>query len=212
MVNLELILEHYKKLSTPELIKLSKKPDTLEPTIIPHLQMELINRGEKEEALLMSEFLINKHKPVEEVRPKLSQSELLESIKIRVESGENIESIKMDLKHQGLDLFNKLDGEVKLKNMSVEYLESLKNDNLEDDVIDEKMQAAFGISAVENDILKRELRRKGKQNLVIGYSIIFLSILVVGLSFVAGGGVGIGGIVLFASGIWQIVRGHEMRK
>lgn len=122
MNNLQFVIGHYKQLRTEELIEIAGDPATLDPEIIPHLQAELLNRDKKEEALRPSEFLVRKPQPQQE----LSQKELAESIKERIDSGEPLESIQLDLKDRGIDLFAIMNSEAALKDKTFEYLTSLK--------------------------------------------------------------------------------------
>jgi hypothetical protein len=208
MDKLDYIIENYKRMRTEELVQIARDPSDLELEIIPHLQAELLNRDKREEALRLSEFLIKRPGPQKE----LTKKELAESVKERIDSGEPLESIKLDLKDRGIDFFEVMNQENKLKDKTFEYLTSLKEEGLDETEIDQKLKATFGIDESEADILKRELRNKGKQNLIIGY---FLVIVVGSLSLLtlgAGFGITIGGMLLTGIGIWRIVEGHQQRK
>jgi hypothetical protein len=208
MDNLDIIIEKYKALRTEELIELARNPHQLELGVIPHLQAELFNRNKKEEAILLSEFLVKRPRAVAE----LPREELAQMIKERVDSGELLESIKLDLKDKGVDLFDILHVQNKMQDKAIGYLTSLKDEGMNDEEIDEKMKSNFSLTPDETDILKRELKVKGKQNLIIGYTLVIsMSILsVVVLSM--GGYIGIGGLLLVAIGVWRIIEGHRQRK
>ncbi|MFT3679678.1 MAG: hypothetical protein QM791_05370 [Ferruginibacter sp.] len=208
MENLDAIIENFKRLSTSELLLLAQKPAELRKEVIPHLQSALLTRDKKEEAILLSEFLVNRPRLFNE----LSKEELTELIKQRIDSGENLESIKLDLKDNGVEMFDILNNETVFQNKTFDYLSSLKNEGLEETEIDEKMKAAFNLSDTEADIIKRQLRTKGMQNLIIGYSLLFIVVILIIASFAIGGNITIGAILLLALGIWRIFKGYEQRK
>jgi hypothetical protein len=208
MNNLNHIIENYKRLPTEELIEIAKSPEQLELEIIPHLQSELFNRNKKEEALLLSEYLIKRPKSVAE----LNKEELTEMIKERVDSGELLESIKLDLKDKGVDLFNLLQVQNQLQGKALDYLTSLKEEGMDEAEIDEKLKSRFSLNENEADVLKRQLRAKGKQNLVIGYTLVIIMGILSIAALSLGGFVGIGGLLLTALGVWRIVEGHRQRK
>lgn len=208
MHNLDLVIEQYKRLRTEELVHIASDPAALDLAVIPHLQAELLNRDKKEEALQLSSFLVSRPEPAKEI----SKEELADSIKDRIDAGEPLESIKLDLEDRGIDFFAIMNNEAQLKDKTFEYLTSLKEEGLDDAEIDAKLKKTFGMDETEADILKRELRSRGKQNLVIGYSIVIivgtLSLLTLG----AGIGITIGAILIIAIGIWRIVEGYRQRK
>ena len=211
MENLDLIIEKYKHLTTEELIDLAKKPGELEREIIPHLQSELLNRDKKEAALSLSNYLINL--PVVPVSLKgLTKAELFELIKLRIDSGENIEGIKLDLQDNGYNMLDILNADEELKNQSLNYLTSLKSEGLSEEEIDKKMKATFSVTENESEILKKQLKLKGKQNITIGYSILFVTILVGLLAVGVGGRVSYGLLVGIGSGIWLVALGYNQKK
>ena len=208
MDNLNSIIDNYKRLRTEELIQIAKSPEQLQVEIIPHLQAELFNRNKKEEAILLSEYLVKRPKPLSE----LSKKELTEMIKERVDSGESLESIKLDLKDNGVDMFDLLETHNQVQGKVFDYLTSLKEDGLNETEIDEKLKSRFSLDENEADVLKRQLRAKGKQNLIIGYSLVIIMGILSILTLGSGGYVGIGGILLIGIGIWRIVEGYRQRK
>ncbi|MNS24065.1 hypothetical protein D3C72_558980 [compost metagenome] len=74
------------------------------------------------------------------------------------------------------------------------------------------MEATYGITENETEILKSQLKSKGKQNLIIGYSIVVIMILFATASFAVGGGFGIGLVLLTGVGVWRIAEGYRQRK
>jgi len=208
MDNIDLIIENYRQLSTNELLSIAKNPAELRIDIIPHLQSELFNRNKKEEALLLSEFLIKRPKTYAE----LTKDELSENIKERIDSGESLESIKLDLKENGVNMLDILSNEAQIQNKTFDYLASLKSEGLDDAEIDEKMKSTFSLTENETDVLKRQLKAKGKQNLIIGYSLVIVMSILTIVSLSMGGYVGIGGILAIGIGIWRISEGYRQTK
>lgn len=211
MENLDLIIEKYKHMSTDELVDLAKNPGELERSVIPHLQSELLSRDKKEAALSLSNFLIAL--PTAPVNLKgLTKAELFELIKLRIDSGENIEGIKLDLLDNGYNMLDIMNDDQELKNQSLEYLTSLKTEGLSEEQIDEKMKNTFSITENETEILKQQLKLKGKQNLIIGYSMLFI-IGLLGLSSLSmGGSVGFGFLIIMGTGVWLVALGYKQRK
>lgn len=210
MENLDLILQNYKQLSTEELISIAATPSILEIEIIPYLQSELLSRNRKEEALLLGKYLM----PTETIRiyKDYSKTELNESLKERIDSGESLESIKMDLKENGIDIFQMLETEQFNEYKKLELLTSLKNINLEEPEINEKMTASFGISEIEIFELKRKLRRKGKQNIIFGTTLVVVAVVLAFAAVASGGHVGFGLILVILTGIERISNGKKQRK
>jgi hypothetical protein len=161
--------------------------------------------------LSLSNFLIAL--PTAPVNLKgLTKAELFELIKLRIDSGENIEGIKLDLLDNGYNMLDIMNDDQELKNQSLDYLTSLKSDGLSEEQIDEKMKNTFSISENETEILKQQLKLKGKQNLIIGYSMLFI-IGLLGLSSLAmGGSVGFGFLIIIGTGVWLVALGHKQRK
>lgn len=208
MNKLEFIVENYKRLSTEALVEIASDPAALELEIIPHLQSELFNRNRKEEALALSEYLVRRPKALKD----FSKSEIREKIRERIDSGEPAESIKLDLKDSGVDLFEVLNDESQLKDKTLEYLTNLKEEGLEDTQIEEKMKTAFGVTETEVDILKKELKQRGMQNLVIGYSLVIIMGLLSLATLGTDHALTIGGVLLFGIGVWRIVEGYRQRR
>lgn len=208
MHNLDLVIGNYKRLRTEELVQIASDPGALELAVIPHLQAELLNRDKKVEALRLSEFLVNRP----ELQQELTRDELAASIKERVDAGEPLESIKLDLEDRGINFFDIINDESNLKEKTFEYLTSLKEEGLEETEIDQKLNATFGMDEGEADVLKRQLRNRGKQNLIIGYSIVIIIGFISLLLLEAGRSVSIGAILLIGIGIWRIAEGYRQRK
>jgi hypothetical protein len=204
MENLDFIVKKYKTISTEDLIYLSKKPNELRIEIIPHLQSELLNRGEKEEALLLSEYLINSSKSNKE----LTKEDIKKIIQDKINQGENLENIQIDLKEMGISIIDHIDDIEKLRNKALEYLTILKQDGLNENEIDNKLKNTFNLSEQDSEILRSDLRKKGRQNLIIGYLILAIMLIAIIIT------VSINLPIMIATGwsIWIIYKGHSQIK
>ncbi len=207
MLDINFIIENYRRLSTPELLALAKDPSVLNPEVLPHLQEELIKRGKKEEALALTNPVIS----APPAGAYLTPEELSQMIRERMESGESIESIRLDLKEKGIDLIELLEEEVRFKEETFEYLTVLKAEKVNEEEIAEKMKDEFGVTEQETEILKLELRTKGKWNLIFGW-ILVISALALLLYDVGNNIVSLRVILILLIGIWRIVTGYRQRR
>ena len=210
MDDLKAIEENYRRMRTDELLHLSKTPQDLRLEVIPLLQKELLNRHQQEEALMLSSFLINSR---EQHRFKnLTKKELKELIQARLDSGESLESIKLDLKDDGINIFDIINEENKLLEKTFDYITHLKNEGLGDEEIDEKLQKDLAIEKQEVDIIKERLRKRGKLNLSVGYTLLSVAVIFSIISLSAGGQITIKGILAAGIAIWRIIVGHDQLK
>lgn len=206
MRDLSLIEDNYRELSTQELINIAKEPDGLEIDVIPLLQKELINRNEPAAALALTNFLINGSER------ELTRRELKEQAYQRIESGESIESIKLDLKDKGVDIFDAVYDDNKRNAKRTQYLMALKEQGLDEMEINEKLQKEFSITEAEADILQAEMKAKGRQNQIIGVTMVLVSVAVIIAAMAMGGSIGVGGIFILGIGIWRIAEGAKQRR
>ncbi len=114
---MEQVAKNYESMSDLKLLELVKNPKELRLEVLPLLQKELINRGKSDEALSISNYLIQTK--IEPNFGTYSKQELTEIISERIDRGESIESIKIDLKDNGIDMFELLSVDDKLKNSSI---------------------------------------------------------------------------------------------
>lgn len=138
MIDLKDIQENYKRMPLEKLIMLANNPKELELEAIGILQQELLNRNQTKEALSFTEFLINRKK--ENSIGNMSMPELKQLIKDRLESGEPIENIKIDLKEEGIDIFDIVNSDNKLKEKAFDYILHLKENGNNDNEIDKKLK------------------------------------------------------------------------
>ncbi|MNE51381.1 hypothetical protein D3C80_1460080 [compost metagenome] len=78
--------------------------------------------------------------------------------------------------------------------------------------INQKMESAYGVNEEETDELRSQLKSKGRQNLIIGYTIVVVMVLLAIAAFAVGGGIGIGAVLLIGIGVWRIAEGYRQRR
>lgn len=209
MNDLRSIEENYRRMTIEKLIDLAMKPQELRIEVIPILQQELLNRGLNKEAISLTDFLVRSKE-----KPRYSESsvvELKKQIEDRLESGESIESIKANLKDDGINIFDIINDENEVNEKAFDYISYLKQKGVGEKEIDEKLKKTFSMEKEDSEMLKIQLKKKGNQNLIIGYSISIIALLLIITSFV-GNRVTIGVIFVLAIGIWRIVKGYEQLK
>lgn len=206
MENIDVIAGHYKNMSDAKLAALANEPRELRMEVLPVLQLELINRGLTDQAMAISHYLIQT-----KVVPDFgsySMDELKKLVSERIDSGESVESIKIDLKDHGINLFDILSQDENLREQSLNYLTELKSQGLSEEEIDEKMEETLSIEKNEIEMLKSNLRLRGKRNLAIGFTCLAFVLLI----FVSGLSLTIGGVLLAGIAVWQIYKGFEQTR
>jgi hypothetical protein len=164
MENLDLIIENYKRLSDEELIRKANDPGSLRPEIIPHLQSELSRRNRDDAASLLTEYLTNKPKAYKDY----SEDEMLEMIHQRITNGESMEHIKIDLKDSGINILDYFGASRSYEQRTMGYIAGLKEEGYDEAEIDERIKTEFELSPEETDLLKNDVRKKGRNNITIG--------------------------------------------
>jgi hypothetical protein len=202
------IINHYKQLSTEELLSIAQKPDEIAPEIISILQNELINRDEFEVVYNLRSQAPTVEKPLSE----LTETEIAEVVRERVNLGESIESIQMDFKSQGVDIFNFMNQEAESLEEKYKYIVSLRKEGLDEEEITQRVQDEFDIDENENEVLKIELKQKGTRNIKIGYTLIFVSIILALLFTILIPLPLLWPILLFVSGLGLISKGYQQVK
>ncbi|HEY6902396.1 MAG TPA: hypothetical protein VI233_17185 [Puia sp.] len=205
MDTLDLVKESYQRLSTDELIRIARTPQTLELEAIPLLQKELITRNCPDEALSLTDFLL--HSPVK--LSFMSIEELQKLVFDRLESGESIESIKIDLKENGIDILDIINAESKERERAFDYMLSLKEQGLHEIEVKEKIQETFSIDENASEVLHAQFRSRGWQNLVVGS--VFVGIVGIALLLCINGhfSLGVGAAIVAAAGVWRITKGRR---
>lgn len=210
MNNLKDIQENYESKNVEDLIHLALNPQELRLEVIPILQKELLNRGQTEEAMSLTDFLVKaKEKPRFSDLPK---AELRKLIKDRLATGEPMESIKIDLKDDGVNIYEIINNDHKLKEKAYNYITHLKEQGLEEEEIDEKLKETLSIEKEDTEMLKIQLKKSGKKNLIFGYTISIIALLLLTIALGTGGSVGFGAIFVLGFGVWTISKGYEQIK
>ncbi len=171
---IQLLINHYKQLSTDELLKIAKNPEKIAPETISIIQNELISRDEFEVAYNLKSHVPTLEKPLSE----LTEIEISEIVIERINLGESIESIQMDLKSKGVNILDFMNEEVDSLQVKYKYILSLREEGLDEEEISQKVKQEFDINEIEDEELKIELRKKGSRNIKIGYLLIIISIIV----------------------------------
>jgi hypothetical protein len=201
-VDIHEIAANYKSFPTYRLTNLADNPEGLPLELIPVLQKELLARGEHEDALKLSQYLIDSQKQDQ----KLTREELQEEVRQRLAAGEPIESIALKFKENGIDVFKELEADDQVQENTFSYILSLKEKKMAEEEINEKLQTNFSLSEEEVDIVKQKLKSKGRLNLVVGY---FFTVVIL-ILFIVGARISFGGMILLGIGIWRIVEGHSI--
>lgn len=208
MNDLSAIEAAYKNMHTDELLQLAANPSGLRVEVIPVLQKELLSRNKQNEALELSRYLVEKPASLRNTSPE----DLLDMVKSRMDSGEPLESIKIDLKERGVNLYDLLNREDLARERIHDYVVSLKNRGLSDEEVNVQMQETFDIGEAEASLMNTEVRQKGTRNIVIGVSIVALLLLLLAGSIASGSyRMGFGVFIIFGLGIWLIVKGVGQR-
>lgn len=210
MNDLNDVRRNYKRLQDEELRRLALQPEELRLEVIPVLQEELLSRGQTHEALLLTEFLVKSKERAEFT--SMSLAEVKELVHERLALGESLESIKMHLRDYKINVFDIIDNDSKLKTKAFDYIIRLKREGFEDAEIDEKLKETFLVEKDDIEMLKTELKKNGRKNLIFGYSFFVIAFVLFVLSLAVGGRITIGGVFILVLGILRIVKGHEQSK
>jgi hypothetical protein len=203
------IIATYKKLTTYDLVEMSKKPETLRKEVVPFLQKELASRNKIEEAEALAQFINNNYQSNN--LNFSTKEELREYINESIENGVPIEAIKMELQKNGVDFFNLIAEAEEEKKAYYTYLTELKQDDYAIDEIAEEMSNTFNLTQSEIVNLNKKLIKKGKTNIIVGYLLITFSVALLAAS-VAIGRLPIAAISCFVSGVALIVLGNKQKK
>ncbi len=214
MSNLNDIETYYQGVSNEKLLQIAQRPQDLRLDAIPLLQKELLGRGMNAEALLITDFLVGvkKDEPERPNYAEMSLYEMQEHVKERLQEGESIESIKLDLRENGVDIFAILNENDNLKESAFEYMTYLKKEGFEEEEIAEKLEENLAIDKRDREMLKVQIKNSGKQNLTIGYTLAILGSVFILLTLSSTGGFPISAVILIVLGVWRIYVGYERLK
>ena len=210
MIDLETIKEKYQEMLTDDLIRLSKKPKDLRADVIPILKTELIRRGKRDDAATL-EILLSQTSELD--YQNMSLIELREMVKERVNAGEAMDSIKIDLRLNGIDVFELLKEEVKLEEEVYSSITQMKQDGASNAEIDTHLKNTYDIEKSDAGKLKSELKIKGKRNQNWDFILITVSCLILFLMFLSDEYRGLKlTILLLISGVTTYILGGKQAK
>ena len=129
-----------------------------------------------------------------------------QEIRRRLDEGESLESIALKVKENGMDVFKILQEDQQAQENTFEYILSQKGQGVAKERVDEKLQTSFLLTEEEVDIVNQKLRTKGRANLVIGYSI---GIILIILSLLTGR-LSISAMLMIGVSFWRIAVGHDI--
>jgi hypothetical protein len=176
MLDLELIKQKYQDMLTDDLVRLSKKPKDLREEVIPILQAELKRRGKRDDADALT-LLLNETPELK--YQDLSLIELREIVKERMEAGEEMESIKIDFRLNGIDVFELLKDEVHFEEEVYNSITQMKQDGASTEAIDHHLAENYQIEKSDTDKIKADLIVMGKRNQNWGFILIIISSLLI---------------------------------
>jgi len=202
--------EKYHEMSDEDIILIAYQPEGTKLEMIPIIQKELLRRGKQEEAIMLSDYLIAANQKVNLAR--LSDEELRQHINERLEQGESLDVIRLDMKESGINIFDIIASENKDCDKAFDYISELKQQGLEEDEVDDKIKERFDLDQDEIEDLKMQRMRSGRQSLILGYSIVGIMGLLVLILLSMGGSISIGAILIIAIGVWRIYAGYEKMK
>ena len=210
MIDLESVKARYERLNHKEIKNLALRPQDLRTEVIPLLQNELINRGFTQDALSLTEYLVNS-KSRNSYRD-LSKDELHELIRERLKAGESIESIKIDLNDERINVYDIMDENRKFQDRTYDYIIDLKGQGLSEQEINTKLQQKLSIDEKDSEVLKSKLRIYGRNNLILGYAMAIPSLILLVTAMFVLGRFSLGALVFFGIGIQRIFKGHSQLK
>lgn len=211
MLDLEIIKEKYQEMDTDDLIRLSKKHNDLREDAIPILISELKKRGKKQDA---ENLLNNEVNQTELNYQNWSMNEIQQMVEERIKSGEKIDSIKIDLKENGIDIFQVLKDEIQIKDEIYDKITLMKENGISHSEIDEHLNKTYSIEKTEASKIKSDLKIKGKRNESIGFILIAISSIFI-LILISGGNDYIGikrCLFIFIAGFTLFIRGKKQSK
>ena len=174
MLDLEIIKEKYQDMSTDDLVRLSKKSKDLREDVIPILKAELIKRGKRDNAADLENF---KEDHSELQYQNMSLNELRQMTQERINAGEAMDSIKIDLRLNGVDIFEVLKEEITLQDEVYDSITKLKGTGASQDDVDKHLEESYNIEKSDASKIKTDLKIKGKRNQKWGFILIIFSCL-----------------------------------
>lgn len=202
--------EIYSEMSDEDIILIAYQPEGIELEHIPIIQKELIKRRKQDEALMLSEYLIAANQKKNLAR--LSNEELRVYINQRVEQGESIDAISLDLKESGINIFDIVEAENKQCDDAFDFITDLKQKGYEEYEVDSKIKEKYSLQQDEVEDLRIRRNRSGKLNLIFGILIIIVAVILIPYAAEQGGRRYLGAVGLLVLGVWQVYAGYQKMK
>ena len=202
--------EIYSEMSDEDIILIAYQPEGLELEHIPIIQKELIKRRKQDEALMLSEYLIAANQKVN--ISQLSNEELKQYINQRLEQGEPLEAIRLDLKENDINIFDIISAENQQRDDAFDYITELKQKGYEEYEIDGKIREKYDLKQNDIEDLRLERNRSGKLNLIFGILIVIVAVILIPYAAEQGGRRYIGAVGILVLGVWQIYTGYQKMK
>ena len=159
---------------------------------------------------MLSEYLIATNQKANIAR--LSNEELRQYINQRLEQGEPLDAIRLDLKENDINIFDIIAAENQQRNDAFDYITDLKQKGYEEYEVDGKIRDKYDLKQDDIDNLRLERNRSGKLNLIFGILIIIVAVIFISYAAEQGGRRYIGAIGLLVLGVWQVYTGYQKMK
>jgi hypothetical protein len=202
------IAETYQQLTTTELLALASDAASLRPDVIPYLRDELRKRNQNEDVIVLTPPLIERPKTYRD----FTKEELNEMIRQRIETGETLEAIKIDLKHNGIDIFDIVNEENRHEDETIEYIVALKDEGFEEDEIAERLKTEMAMDEEQVTKIKTKMKKEGGIYLIIGYGMVILFSGLVFAGLETGISFGIDDFLKIGAGFLLVIKGHKQRR
>jgi uncharacterized membrane protein len=126
----------------------------------------------------------------------------------RLQAGESIESIRLDLIDHGIDPLEILTGYQNFKEEAFDYITHWKEQGQEEEQINQQLAEKYAITAEQTEFLKTQRIKSGKRIFIIGIIFTVLLVFIV-LFFIGFGGLPLVPILLLITSIIAIFKGYE---
>jgi len=199
--------EIYREMSDEDIILIAYQPEGIELEHIPIIQKELIKRRKQDEALMLSEYLIAANQKKNLAR--LSNEELRVYINQRVEQGESIDAISLDLKESGINIFDIIEAENKQRDDAFDFITDLKQKGYEEYEVDSKIKEKYSLQQDEVEDLHVQRNKSGRMNMVFGVVVVAVALILLPGAIEYSNRRFAGAICLVAFGVWQIYYGYQ---
>jgi len=199
--------EIYREMSDEDIILIAYQPEGIKLEEIPIIQKELLHRKKEEEAIMLSEYLIAANSKANLAH--LSDDELRQYINDRIQQGESIDAIRIDLKESGINIFDIIEAENKQRDEAFDFITDLKQKGYEEYEVDSKIKEKYSLQQDEVEDLHVQRNKSGRMNMVFGVVIVVVALILLPGAIEYSNRRFAGAICLVAFGVWQIYYGYQ---